>query len=42
MAGWGTTVEDPEALIDYLVANFGDNKPPQVILTQDGSSQVKK
>jgi mono/diheme cytochrome c family protein len=43
MAGWGATVTDREAITEYLVANFGDDKLPQAILmTQDGSSQVKK
>ena len=42
MAGWGTKVEDRDALIEYLTANFGDDKPPQApMLTKDGS-QVKK
>jgi hypothetical protein len=27
MAGWGTTVSDREALLEYLMANFGDDKP---------------
>ncbi len=28
MAGWGSKVQDREALLEYLVANFGDDKPP--------------
>ena len=27
MAGWGTTVADREALLEYLMANYGDDKP---------------
>jgi mono/diheme cytochrome c family protein len=27
MAGWGTTIGDREALLEYLTANFGDDKP---------------
>jgi mono/diheme cytochrome c family protein len=39
MAGWGTKVEDRDALIEYLAANFGDDKPP--VLTKDGSQEKK-
>ncbi len=28
MVGWGTAVNDREALLEYLVANYGDDKPP--------------
>jgi len=28
MAGWGTKIEDRDALLEYLAANFGDDKPP--------------
>jgi len=27
MGGWGTKYTDREALLEYLVANFGDDKP---------------
>jgi mono/diheme cytochrome c family protein len=27
MAGWGTLVNDREALLEYLMANYGDDKP---------------
>jgi len=27
MAGWGTKYTDREALLEYLVANYGDDKP---------------
>jgi mono/diheme cytochrome c family protein len=27
MAGWGTIVNDREALLEYLIANYGDDKP---------------
>jgi hypothetical protein len=28
MAGWGTKITDRDALLEYLVANYGDDKPP--------------
>ena len=28
MAGWGTKITERDALIEYLVANYGDDKPP--------------
>jgi mono/diheme cytochrome c family protein len=40
MAGWGTKYTDREAILEYLVATFGDDKP--VIppdLTLDGSAK---
>jgi hypothetical protein len=27
MAGWGTKYTDRDALLEYLVANYGDDKP---------------
>jgi hypothetical protein len=40
MTGWGTVIADRDALIEYLVANFGDDKaPPPPAMSQDG---VKK
>ncbi|MEO8595131.1 MAG: hypothetical protein ABI759_17560 [Candidatus Solibacter sp.] len=27
MAGWGTKISDREALLEYLVATYGDDKP---------------
>ena len=27
MAKWGTVIKEREALLEYLVANFGDDKP---------------
>jgi mono/diheme cytochrome c family protein len=27
MEGWGTKMQDRDALMEYLVANFGDDKP---------------
>jgi hypothetical protein len=40
MAGWGTKYTDREALLEYLVANYGDDKPitPPVTST-DGRKQ---
>ena len=40
MAGWGTKYEDRDAILEYLVANFGDDKPvtpPE--LTNDGTAK---
>jgi mono/diheme cytochrome c family protein len=38
MTGWGATIGDREALLEYLVANFGDDKPaPAPVMTGDGS-----
>lgn len=43
MAGWGTKFQDRDALVEYLIANFGDDKAPQpLVMTEDGSAQVKK
>ena len=37
MAGWGTVMNDRDALLEYLVANFGDDKaPPPPAMSQDG------
>jgi hypothetical protein len=27
MGGWGTKYTDRDALLEYLVANYGDDKP---------------
>jgi hypothetical protein len=27
MTGWGTKISDREALLEYLVASYGDDKP---------------
>jgi mono/diheme cytochrome c family protein len=38
MAGWGTKVNDREALLEYLVANYGDDKPvPAPAMSADGA-----
>jgi mono/diheme cytochrome c family protein len=37
MAGWGTMIADREALLAYLSANFGNDKPaPAPVTTKDG------
>jgi mono/diheme cytochrome c family protein len=42
MAGWGAKVEEREPLLEYLAANFGDDKPPQPpAMTRDGFQQKK-
>ena len=43
MAGWGAQIGDREALLEYLSANFGVDKPTTPDpLTTDGASQGKK
>ncbi len=38
MAGWGTVIQDRAALLEYLVSNYGDNKPaPEPAISKDGS-----
>lgn len=38
MAGWGTVIKDREALLEYLVATQGDDKPqPKPEISGDGS-----
>ena len=37
MAGWGTRYTDRDALLEYLVATFGDDKPlPKPDMSDDG------
>jgi mono/diheme cytochrome c family protein len=37
MSGWGTVITDREALLEYLAANYGDDKaPPPPAISQDG------
>jgi mono/diheme cytochrome c family protein len=38
MKGWGTVIHDRDALLEYLVANYGDDKPiPAPAMSQDGA-----
>jgi hypothetical protein len=38
MAGWGAVMKDRDALLEYLVANYGNDKPlPVPDMTADGS-----
>jgi len=40
MTGWGSKIGDRDALLEYLVANFGDDKaPPAPVLSQDGTAK---
>ena len=40
MTGWGTVIKDREALLEYLMANFGDDKPlPAPDTSSDGAAQ---
>jgi hypothetical protein len=42
MAGWGTKIPDREALLEYLVSNYGDDKaPPPPTMTKDASDHAK-
>ena len=37
MAGWGTKYTERDALLEYLVANYGDDKPaPAPTISEDG------
>jgi hypothetical protein len=43
MAGWGAAINDRDALVEYLTANFGDDKvPPAPAFTQDGSGRKER
>ena len=38
MAGWGAVVDDRPALLEYLMANYGDDKPlPAPAMSGDGT-----
>ena len=40
MTGWGTKIGDREALLEYLVANFGDDKaPPPPVMSKDAAAK---
>jgi mono/diheme cytochrome c family protein len=40
MAGWGTKYGDRDALLEYLVANYGDDKPaPPPAISGDGAKK---
>jgi mono/diheme cytochrome c family protein len=43
MTGWGTKITDRDALLEYLVANFGDDKPPAPpAMSKDGMPPRKQ
>jgi mono/diheme cytochrome c family protein len=43
MTKWGAKLQDREALLEYLVANFGDDKPAgKPVLTGDGTAVAAK
>jgi hypothetical protein len=43
MIKWGTVIKDREALIEYLVANFGDDKPvPSPPMSGDGRKLAER
>ena len=40
MGGWGTKYTDRDALLEYLIANFGDDKPlPPPAISEDGRNK---
>ena len=40
MTNWGTKIAERDALLEYLVANYGDDKaPPQPAMSQDGTKK---
>jgi mono/diheme cytochrome c family protein len=40
MTGWGTEIRDRDALLEYLSANYGDDKPiPAPAVSQDGTAK---
>lgn len=40
MVGWGTVVKEREALLEYLVASYGDDKPAAPLArSADGSKK---
>jgi mono/diheme cytochrome c family protein len=40
MGGWGVKYTDREALLEYLMGNFGDDKPlPQAAASADGRAK---
>jgi len=37
MGGWGTQYTDRDALLEYLMANYGDDRPlPKAAISEDG------
>lgn len=43
MTGWGTKIQDREALLEYLVANYGDDKPASPpAMSKDGMPPRKR
>jgi len=40
MTGWGTAIRDRDALLEYLLANYGDDKPiPAPATSLDGTGK---
>lgn len=40
MAGWGATSQYRDALLEYLVATYGDDKPPAApAMSEDGTTK---
>jgi mono/diheme cytochrome c family protein len=41
MTGWGTKIQDRDALLEYLLANYGDDKPVAPPATSGDGSAAK-
>jgi mono/diheme cytochrome c family protein len=40
MTGWGAKIAERDALLEYLAANYGDDKaPPPPTISQDGAGK---
>lgn len=42
MVGWGDKIDDRDALLEYLAANFGDDKPAAAPVLSTSGVPVKK
>jgi len=43
MAGWGSKMQDRDALLEYLVANYGDDKPASPpAMSKDGTPRKQQ
>ena len=42
MAGWGTKYTERDALLEYLVANYGDDKPVTPPVVSDDGRKAKQ
>ena len=42
MAGWGAKIDDRDALLEYLITNFGEDKPLETVMTQNGAQPAAR